>query len=120
MLRYPPTELLSAQPRAHRDLCEEGLQGGSTTTFTHPEHPETLLIHDDRGVLMALMQGKLIHNQSCYPIRIEGTVQIIQSSLVYVPNLVPVKPSQLKYVLDGEDVNQGLDPSLQSPDKSVT
>jgi hypothetical protein len=99
---------------------EEGLQGGSTATFTHPKHPETLLIHDDRGILMALVQGKLIHHQSLYAIRIEGAVQGLQSSMVYVPNRVPVQPRQLRDVFDGKDLNQSLDPSLQSPGESFT
>ena len=40
--------------------------------------------------------------------------------MVYVPNRVPVQPRQLRDVFDGKDLNQSLDPSLQSPGESFT
>ena len=40
--------------------------------------------------------------------------------MVYVSNRVPVQSCQLRDVLDGEDLNQYLDPSLQSSGESFT
>jgi hypothetical protein len=59
---------------------------------------------------MALVQGKLVHDQPPYALCREVAVRVLQPSMVDLFDGMPVQPSEAGYMGNGKQLSQRFDP----------
>lgn len=92
------------------EQLKEGADGFTAAAFAAPEDSHALGIHDDCGVAMPLVQGKLIHNQALDTAGSKFAKQPFQALIIDRLDGVPVQPSQLRHMGNRQHLGQRFDP----------